>query len=216
MRIVRSSGISDFWVASVCPAWRNRNYHPTTLFVLAACSILISCPRDFFVPPPPAENISELKACDSQTIREAIADLGSDTNFTAGASRAICEVGKRLDKQISAEPEGPAAASVCAHALDAYADVRQPQPRADKAFAFASPVGNVPSPSGSLCGAREACLYVFSFRSVFENGTQSELLTLYGSEECLTGIAPNSTEHVWACCKPPSVDGGGVVPIPRP
>lgn len=158
--------------------------------------ILQGC-RNLDLPPPPTKVKEVLAACPSSTVSEYFA-THPDANSVDDIAALTCKLDGKLDSTSSL---ASTAASVCAHALGAYAP---PLPRS---------VGAIQSDTTgqqTCVQSQKQCGYALFIKQIDGRATNLELL---GPAGC--GRAPDLNRGVlFACCEVPSPPPGSTFPTP--
>lgn len=161
--------------------------YPPALMLVALLLLVVSGCRDLSIPPPPSHTADILRSCTSSTIKAYAA--GKKTLDADDLASIACQMDQKLDAAaILASP----AATVCAHALNAYAP---PLPRKIAAATIATGTG-----TGACVQVQSQCGYAFFFN---QTDLKSSTLELLGPAGCT--VPPDSTRGVlFACCVKPA------------
>lgn len=165
--------------------------------VTAACGLVLlalaGC-RDLSVPPPEPNARQELAVCPGSTTVE----YTSTTN--AGKIGDVANIMCRLDQRLdNAAYLATSAATVCAHAINAYA-LAPPQ--------IVSPARVTGTGLQTCMQTQRPCGYAFFIRQRDQLNTDLELL---GASGC-SAAADSARGVLYACCvqpAPPTTPGGG-------
>lgn len=151
------------------------------------CLLLLAGCRDLSVPPPEPNAQKELAACPGSTTVEYTAT--SNPGKLGDVANIVCRLDQRLD---NASYLATSAATVCAHAINAYA---QPPPQ------IVAPARISGSTGQQTCAqAQRTCGYAFFIRQRDPLNTDLELLGVSGC-----AASADSTRGVlFACCMQPA------------
>ena len=174
---------------------RIRGY-PWSAIVCSALALLgVSGCRDLSIPPPPSTVVAILRACPGSTVQSYVA---GKKNLTADdAAGVVCQMDEKLD---AASLLPSTAATVCAHALNAYAG---PLPQT------VSAIRTDGTGQATCARSQNPCGYAFFIK---QKDTMSTNLELLGPQGC--SVPTDATRGVlFACCIQPGPPATTTPPV---